>query len=194
LGGSTLSPFVTGAPYGNWRTAPGAAAHRHVAIRVTTQLNRRRRCRELLARIVAGAAHRARVFWRSCSTGPSAARARLVGGVRINGEARSDSARRRVVQVELEVQLAPSSCGVPPRRNDRGEQRVDHQQMLDRLVVNDAHRPRLARLAASAGKEGEYRRTRCWPHRPPGALASVERSCGSAAGPQSERAAHPTAI
>ena len=68
----------------------------------------------------------------------------------------ADGARRRVVEVELEVQLGALVLRVAAGGgDDRGEQRRQHhQQLLDRLVVDDADP---AQVGQAGGQHRERR-------------------------------------
>ena len=109
----------TGVSIRHGRSAPRVAADRHVALRVAAELNRGRPLAgELLARVVARATHHGRIVLRrlAVQVGRQLAQ-RGVGGradLRRRDEARR--ARRRVAEVDLEVQLAALVGGQRRRR------------------------------------------------------------------------------
>ena len=124
-------------------SAPRIAADRHVALGIAAQLDGGRTlARELLARIVARPAHHTGIVLRCLAVhvGRQFTQRRVGRGPDLGGRDEAHRARRRIPQVDLEVQLAalvrrqPGADGV-----QRGEQgREDDERVLQRLAVDDA--------------------------------------------------------
>ncbi len=184
VGRQNVRPSVTSVPYGigdratGWFqlahshadpdiTAPSVPAYR--GIPGTGSCERRAPCSARSA--------------RSCSTCPGNLAYRLVGRRpdQRRGQEPGHAGRRRRSILKSSGALV---LGYAARRgDDRGEQRREnHQELFDRLVMITPTRPRLARLAASAGNEGRIPENAVLASSiASGASANVSRSRGSAA-------------